>query len=67
MDFAVPIPTPIVPCPRCGQRFVEDPNRDALGNPIPLEPGEEEREPPKCDECMEEAFYVVKEALLKNS
>lgn len=53
---------PIVPCPRCGQRFVEDPNRDGLGNPIALEPGEEEREPSKCDECMEEVFYEALEA-----
>ena len=52
----------IVPCPRCGQRFVEDPNRDGLGNPIALEPGEEEREPSKCDECMEEVFYEALEA-----
>jgi hypothetical protein len=48
--------TPIVPCPRCGQRFVVDPNRDGRGNPMPLEPGEEESEPPKCDECSRETF-----------
>ena len=50
--------TPIVPCPRCGQRFVVDPNRDGRGNPMPLEPGEveSEPEPPKCDECSRETF-----------
>jgi hypothetical protein len=48
--------TPIVPGPRCGQRFVVDPNRDGRGNPMLLEPGEEESEPPKCDKCSRETF-----------
>ena len=47
---------PIVPCPRCGQRYVEDPSRDGRGDPIPLLRGEEEREPPKCDECWRDVL-----------
>jgi hypothetical protein len=55
VDFDEPILTPIVPYPRCGQRFVEDPNRDGRDDPIHL-PGEVEQEPPKCDECSREAY-----------
>ncbi len=55
VDFDEPILVPIVPCPRCEQRFVEDPNRDGRGDPIHL-PGEDELEPPKCDECSREAY-----------
>jgi hypothetical protein len=47
---------PIVPCPRCGRRFVEDPTRDGRGETIPLPPGEAEREPSRCGDCAVEAF-----------
>jgi len=55
MYFDEDVLVPIVPCPRCGQRFVINPNRDGRGDRIPL-PEEEEMKPPKCDECSREAF-----------
>ena len=56
MNFVEDVLVPIVPCPRCRQRFVVDPNRDGMCDSIPLLPGEEALQAPKCDECSREAF-----------
>ena len=46
--------TPIALCIRCGLRYTEDPNRDAVGNPMHQNP--EDDHEPRCNDCAEEAF-----------
>lgn len=45
--------TPIANCVRCG-RYTEDPNRDAVGEPMHQDP-EDDLEP-RCEDCAKEAF-----------
>jgi hypothetical protein len=56
--------TAIVLCPRCSERFVEDPTRDWQGNELPRDPFGplDDRTPSLCKVCLNESFAEALEA-----
>jgi hypothetical protein len=49
--------TPIVPCSKCGVRYVEELTRDGMGRRLPEEELQEmDLPPPLCDSCQRQKF-----------
>jgi hypothetical protein len=48
--------TPIAPCSRCGDRYVEDATRDGKGRPVPDEELLEIEKRPMCESCQQQKF-----------
>ena len=52
--------TPIATCVRCGRHYTEDPNRNAIGEPLHQDPGDDHEA--VCEDCLRKGLGEALEA-----